>query len=732
MKSGLIIAATLCVFCTSLHAQTLPYQDPSLPDELRVEDLLRRLSLEQKASLMINSSGAIPELGIREYDWWSEALHGSARNGTATVFPQAIGMAASFDDALLREVFDIASTEQRVKFALARKAGKVERYRGLTVWTPNINIFRDPRWGRGQETYGEDPYLTAMMGYSVVNGLQGDTTARYDKLHACLKHYAVHSGPEEDRHSFDISGLSYRDLKETYLYAFEYLVRNTDVQEVMCAYHSFDGMPCCGNSNLLTSLLRDEWGYKGLIVSDCGAIANFFRPEQHNVFPSDTARSAATAVLAGTDLECGNVYPALVRAVKRGLIRESDIDVSLRRVLKARFALGEMDPDSLVSWNSIPESVLDCPEHRQVSLKMARETMTLLQNRGGVLPLSKDVKVAVLGANAADSTVLWGNYNGLPTRTVTILQGIIDKIGSANVTYDRCSDLVAKKFVSPSAVLRKVEDADVIIYVGGISPGLEGEHMKVDQEGFYQGDRTSIDLPRAQRETLRILHSTRKPVILVNLSGSAMGLVPETESCDAILQAWYPGGEGGRAVADVLFGDYNPGGKLPVTFYRSVEDLPSFYDYDVAGHTYRYFDGKPLYPFGFGLSYTEFSFGKASVVKLSEGDKASRTKSFTSGDRLEITVPVTNCGPLDGDEVVQIYIRKDEDTDGPLRTLRGFRRVSIPAGGTVDVAIPLDEFNFRTYNESTGRMETTPGHYTVYYGSSSDLKDLQSLKLICK
>ena len=668
------------------------YKDSSLPAETRAEDLLGRLSLEQKVSLMMNTSPAIPELGIREYNWWSEALHGCARAGIATVFPQAIAMASSWDDALLKEVFTVAGDEQRIKFKQARAAGNVTRYHGLTVWTPNINIFRDPRWGRGQETYGEDPYLTTRMGYAAVTGLQGESDGRYDKLHACLKHYAVHSGPEGTRHSFDVS-VSYRDFIETYLYAFERLVKTTDVQEVMCAYQRLDGKPCCGNDQLLTQLLRGKWGYRGMVVSDCGAINDFYREGGHRTFPDDPVSATANAVRTGTDVECGSSYKHLVEAVNEGKISEAEIDVSVRRLLTARFRLGEMDPDGQVSWNSISEDRLACAESRALALKMARESMVLLQN-DGILPLGKSgIKYAVIGPNAADSVVLNGNYNGTPVSSVTAIEGIRAKVGAASVTTSAA-------------------EADIVIYVGGIHPDNEGEEKKYNNvEGFDKGDRTTIELPAAQRSEIAALRAAGKKVVLVNMSGSAVAMEPETANCSAILQAWYPGEAGGTAIADVLFGDYNPAGRLPVTFYRSDADLPDFNDYDMTGRTYRYFEGSPLFAFGHGLSYTTFKYGRARVR-----DGA-------------LTVKVSNTGRMDGDEVVQLYVSKSEDTDGPKMALRGFRRVHIPAGTSVEVSIPLDDEVFKTYNSATGEMEATSGHFTLHYGPSSDQSRLKSIKI---
>ena len=669
------------------------YTDPELPAEERAEDLLSKLSLEQKVSLMMNSSPAIPEFGIREYDWWSEALHGCARAGIATVFPQAIGMASSWNDELLKQVFTVASDEHRIKFKIARREGRVRRYHGLTVWTPNINIFRDPRWGRGQETYGEDPYLTTRMGYAAVTGLQGENDGRYDKLHACLKHFAVHSGPEGTRHSFDVSDISYRDFIETYLYAFENLITTTDVQEVMCAYNSYEGKPCCGNDQLLVQLLREKWGYKGLIVSDCWAIRDFYSPTGHQTFPGDAAAAAANAVLTGTDVECGSSYTSLIEAVERGKITEADIDVSVRRLLTARFRLGEMDPDSLVSWNSIPEDRLACDESRALALKMARESMVLLHNNG-ILPLKKKgLKYFVMGPNAADSVVLNGNYNGTPVSSVTAFEGIVNKIGVESLAEDWTL-------------------ADVVIYVGGLHPDLEGEEKGYGAiEGYDKGDRTTIELPAAQREEIKEIHATGKKIVFVNMSGSAVALLPETQRCSAILQAWYPGEAGGTAIADVLFGDYNPAGRLPVTFYSCDADLPDFNCYDMQGRTYRYFEGKPLFAFGHGLSYSEFKYGRARIRKG------------------QLVVRVKNVSKTDGDEVVQLYVRKDGDNEGPRMALRGFKRVHIPAGKSVKVRIPLDGNTFETYNESTGEMSVSKGRYSLLYGPSSDTNLLKTKKI---
>ena len=733
MKRFLIFSISLIAGLTA-YAQILPYQDSSLNPEDRANDLLARLSTEQKISLMNYESPAIPEFGIRQYNWWNEALHGSARNGLATVFPQAIGMAASWDNELLQQVFDVASTEQRIKFDIAREGEGVQRYHGLTVWTPNINIFRDPRWGRGQETYGEDPYLTTVMGRAAVNGLQGDPSAKYDKLHACLKHFAIHSGPEYERHVFNVEELSWRDLNETYLYAFERLVKTTDVKEVMCAYNAYEGKPCCGSDKLLIKILREQWGFDGIVVTDCWAVRDFHEEGCHNIFPGDPASASAFSVRSGADLECGNSFPALVQAYKDGKVNDADLDRAVFRILKARFELGEMDPESSVFWNDIPRELLACDEHNDLALKMARESMTLLQNKGNVLPLSKKAKYAVTGPNAADSLVMWGNYNGIPRKTITVLEGIKEKVGADNVIYAKGCEIAEKAQDEGSysetegnyhdeAISRTSgQDAasidmamfngvDAIIFVGGLSPKLEGEEMRVNYKGFKGGDRTSIELPETQRRYIAELKKTGKPIIFVHLSGSAVALAPEAANCDAILQGWYAGQAGGQAVADVLFGDYNPAGRLPVTFYASDADLPDFGDYDMAGHTYRYFKGKPLFPFGHGLSYSRFMYGNA---KLRNG---------------KICIPLRNISERDGEEVVQIYVRRADDEEGPSMSLRGFKRVSLKPGEIAEVEIPFTEADIDLFDPATGNMGAAKGKYIIYYGGTSDVSRLKNIKI---
>jgi beta-glucosidase len=843
----------------TILGQQQPFQNPNLSSEERAKDLISRLTLEEKAKLMCDQSDAVPRLGIKKFAWWSEALHGMAQNNNVTVFPQPIGMSASFNDQLVYKVFNAVSDEFRAEYNESRRKGEENRtYHGLSVWTPNINIFRDPRWGRGHETYGEDPYLTSRMGISVVKGLQGPTDSRYKKLLACAKHYAVHSGPEWSRHTLNVNNVNQRNLWETYLPAFKALVQQADVREVMCAYQRLDDEPCCGNTRLLQRILREEWGFKYLIVSDCGAIADFY--SNHKV-SSDDVHAAAKGVWAGTDVECGwgYAYGKLPQAVEKGLITEDEINKHILRILVGRFDLGEMDNDSIVPWSKIPMSVVDSDEHKKLALQIARESMTLLQNKNNVLPLSKSVKkIAVIGPNADDKPMMWGNYNGWPSGTVTVLEGIKSKLPANKIFYEKGCDLTEdvitesifgtsayegkkgmkatywnnKEFkgdvaatdqitqpiqlttagqhqfsagvnlkgfsakyetvykpqqsaeivfkleyagkieviindefilkseswqTAPSRIPFKVEkgkeykiearfiadydwtDAalkfnvgveipvdydkqmeklkgiDIVVFVGGISARLEGEEMPIQIPGFKGGDRTDIELPASQRKYLQALKKAGKKVVFVNCSGSAIAFTPVTESCDAILQAWYGGQSGGQAVADVLFGDYNPSGKLPVTFYKNSEQLGDFEDYSLKNRTYR-FTNNALFPFGYGLSYTTFNMGTAKLSKT----------SITSNETVQLTIPVSNTGKRNGAEVIQVYVRKVNDSEGPLKTLRGFKRVEIPAGQTQQVTIELTPASFEFYDSVQRKMVVIPGEYEILYGNSSDTKDLKT------
>ena len=716
-KLRLLLGIGSFCLCLPVFAQ-LPYQNPDLSPEKRANDLLSRLTLDEKVLLMQNTSPAIPRLGIKAYDWWNEALHGVGRAGLATVFPQSIGMGASFNNELLLQVFTAVSDEARAKSAQFSKNGELQRYQGLTMWTPNINIFRDPRWGRGQETYGEDPYLTAQMGMAVVRGLQGPEDQKYDKLHACAKHFAVHSGPEWNRHSFNAEDINPRDLWETYLPAFKDLVQKANVKEVMCAYNRLEGDPCCGSNRLLMQILRNEWGYQGLVVSDCGAVSDFYMDNAHKTHP-DKEHASAGAVLNGTDVECGTNYASLPQAVRDGLISEESIDTSVRRLLKARFALGEMDTD--VSWNSIPYSVVDSKEHRELALRMAHESIVLLQNKKNILPLTKKMKIAVVGPNANDSVMQWGNYNGFPSHTVTLLEGIKQYIPEAKIIFEPGCDHTSAD-IDLAKSIQRIKGADVVIFAGGISPSLEGEEMSVSIPGFKGGDRETIELPAIQSRMIAELKKAGKKVVFVNFSGSAIAMPAEKESCDAILQVWYPGQAGGTAIADVLFGTYNPAGRLPVTFYKSTSQLPDFEDYTMKGRTYRYMTEAPLFPFGYGLSYTTFQYGNAALSAPTIG----------YGEKVTLTIPVSNIGKKDGEEVVQVYVRRPGDTEGPSHALRAFKRVAIAKGQVSQVEIPLLKEDFEWFDTNTNTMRPIEGEYELLYGGSSDMNHLKSVNITIK
>ena len=684
MKAKLILTMGLTIL-TACHSP-----------EKRAARLLAQMTLEQKASLMEHESKAIPELGIPAYNWWNEALHGVARNGKATVFPQPIGMAASFDEALLYEVFTAVSDEGRVKNRQALREGESSWYKGVTFWTPNINIFRDPRWGRGMETYGEDPYLTGRMGMAVVRGLQGPANARVLKAHACAKHFAVHSGPEWNRHSFNAE-VSERDLRETYLPAFKDLVTKAGVQEVMIAYNRFRNVPCGANDYLINTILRGEWGYQGIVVSDCWAIRDFYSSAGHH-YSEDSEHAVAEALHTGTDINCGASYRYIPQAVRDGLLQEEDVDRSLVRLLAARIRLGELD--GITSpWDHLADEIVEGQEHLSLARKMAQESIVLLQNQESILPLEASARIALIGPNADDREMLWGNYNPIPEFTVTLADALKARIPGL-VMLKGCG-LIEGEDPLPD-LLEKLEGIDIVVFAGGISPRVEGEEMPVNYPGFRGGDRTDIELPAVQRRLLRALHDAGKKVVLVNFSGSAMGLVPETESCDAILQAWYPGEEGGTALADILLGDVSPSGKLPVSFYRNVEQLPDYEDYAMKGRTYRYFDGDPLFSFGYGLSYTTFEYGTASI----RGKK--------------LVVPVTNTGLREGTEVVQLYVRNNTDAEGPGKSLRGFRRITLAPGETGEVTFPLDADVFLSWNEQKQDMIPMNGAWTLLYGGSSD------------
>ncbi len=837
------LVLVLAFICCECSAQTFkyPFLNYRLTFEQRVPDLVSRLTLEEKVSQMLNSSPAVPRLGIPAYDWWNETLHGVARTPfNVTVYPQAIAMAATFDPSSLFKMAEYSALEGRAIYNKAVETGRTnERYLGLTYWTPNINIFRDPRWGRGQETYGEDPFLTAIMGDAFVRGLQGNDP-KYLQAAACAKHYAVHSGPEPLRHVFDVDVSSY-DLWDTYLPAFKKLVVSSKVAGVMCAYNAFRTQPCCASDILMTDILRNQWKFKGYVTSDCWAIDDFFK--NHKTHP-DAESASADAVFHGTDIDCGtSAYLALVQAVKDGKITEKQIDVSVERLFMIRFRLGMFDPPSMVKYAQTPFSTLESPEHREHALKMARQSIVLLKNENNTLPLKKNLKkIVVLGPNADNPISILGNYNGIPSQLTTVLQGIKDKVGnntevvyekavnftsdtllnyqdvreqysvngikgvkaeyftnkdlegspvftrteddinhfwqegqvvapgitannfsaryttgfkaaaSGDLTFELEADdgfrfmvgdsvvtdawtrnrwgartfkLAAKKDSIYHLVLEywqgegkgnvrlsagtyrrtdfealtdRFKDADAFIFAGGISPQLEGEEMKVDYPGFEGGDRTSILLPKVQTELTKALSATGKPVVFVMMTGSAVAVPWEAQHVSAILNAWYGGQAAGTAVADVIFGDYNPAGRLPVTFYKDDADLPSFTDYSMQNRTYRYFKGTPLYGFGYGLSFTSFRYDQAVIPA-----------TVTRGKPVTLSVRVTNTGKLAGEEVAQLYlINQDRRVKSAQKALKGFQRVNLPPGESKILTFRLTSEDLSYVNEQ--------GSATLYSG----------------
>ncbi|MDR2057960.1 MAG: glycoside hydrolase family 3 C-terminal domain-containing protein [Dysgonamonadaceae bacterium] len=847
MKKFLILTGifvmTLCVTERVWGQTDYKFQNPDLPIKERVNNLVSLLTLEEKIAQMMNNAPAIERLGIPAYNWWNECLHGVARSPyPVTSFPQAIAMAATWDTESIRQMAEYASNEGRAIFHDASRKGKTGIFLGLTYWSPNINIFRDPRWGRGQETYGEDPFLTGAMGASFVNGMQGNDPV-YLKASACAKHYAVHSGPEWNRHTYNAE-ISTFDLWDTYLPSFRELVVDAHVTGVMCAYNAFFGQPCCGNDALMIDILHNQWGFDGYVTSDCGAIKDFY--QTHKTHP-DAGNAAADAVLHETDCECDNngAYQALSEAVNKGLIKEEDIDVSVKKLFNIRFRLGMFDPDERVPYSRIPLSVLECDEHKAHALKMARQSIVLLKNENGLLPLDKKKtkKMTVIGPNADEESVLLANYYGYPSEVTTLLEGIKEKAGNdiqivyqkgVNLTdnfvfipeYDHttfsydgqqgfkaeyyantkregspgvsriekkidyrwgdgqdidngiiarqmsarwstvftpakdgevCFELkaddwaeflidgVKQKPVSninayylldarkgktynldihylqhadnaeikfnmgtlqrsdPQKIAASIGDADVIIFAGGISAKVEGEEMGVEIDGFKRGDRTSIELPAVQKELLKELHATGKPVVLVLMTGSAMGLEWESQHLPAIVNAWYGGQAGGCAIADVLFGDYNPAGRLPVTFYKSVDDLPDFEDYSMANRTYRYFKGTPLYPFGYGLSYTTFQYSYLDVESVPE------SRSIT------IKATVSNTGEREGEEVVELYLTNPRTFTTPIRALKGFKRIDLKPGESQTVEFTLTSKELTVVNES-GESVPMEGEIIVSVG----------------
>ena len=693
------------------------WRDPSRSIKARADDLIRRMSLAEKVSQLRNDAPGIPRLGLPAYNYWNEALHGVANNGVATVFPEPIGGAASWNPELLRREGRVVGIEGRAKFNdyATKHNGDSKWWTGLTFWTPNVNIFRDPRWGRGQETFGEDPHLTGEMGVEFVKGMQGDDPKHMLAM-ACAKHYAVHSGPERDRHRFD-AVVSERDLYDTYLPQFERVVREGKVGGVMSAYNAVDGVPASASSFLLTDLLRERWGFEGYVVSDCGAIGDIWGERQHR-YVKTPEEAAAAAVKAGCDLCCGGDYDALARAVQQDLIAESRIDEALYRTLWTRFRLGLFDPAEKVAYSRLTLADNDTPEHRKLALDVARQSLVLLKN-DGVLPLdrTKLKRIAVVGPNANSRSMLEGNYHGSASRSVSILGGIRELAGpDVEIVTAPGAPITTKLGTAPysgqdndtkrpiaelsAEAVALARGADVIVYVGGITAGQEGESF----------DRDSIELPEVQENLVRALHATGKPMVMVNCSGSAMALPWEAERLPAILQAWYPGEEGGRAVAEALFGDLNPSGHLPVTFYGATTDLPSFTDYSMRNRTYRYFEGKPLYAFGHGLSYTTFGFKDGRLASKLGPDGTARL-AFT----------LENAGKRDGDEVAQVYYRRLDAKDSePKLALCGFRRVSVRAGKSSRVAIEIPAARLRRWDVAKKRYVVAPGRYEILVGAASD------------
>ena len=720
----------LSIYSNAQEPTIEKYSNLSLDFETRATDLVAQMTLEEKISQLGAGAPAIPRLNIQEYHWWNECLHGVARAGIATVFPQAIGMAASFDTATMREVANVISDEARAKHHEAQRNKNYKIYTGLTFWSPNVNIFRDPRWGRGHETYGEDPYLTGQMGMQFVKGLQGNDS-KYLKVVSTAKHFAVHNGPEPNRHSFNVLP-SKRDLWETYLPAFEDLIVDAKAYSVMGAYNRVDGESASASWMLLNDILRKQWGFEGYVVSDCGAINDIY--ENHKIVDTQE-QAAALGIRRGCDLNCGSVYQrALKKAVSQGLIGIKEIDLSVYRLMLARMKLGMFDPIELVPYAQIPFEINNKKAHDDLALKMAHKSMTLLKNEG-ILPLNKNLikKIAVIGPNADNINALKGNYYGTPSNPVSIINGIkaisgpeIELVyhkGVSLVTHQNKDSLVLSK-----RILKDIESADVAIFVGGLDATWEGEESnemrsKNGVEGFFGGDRTKIELPEVQLNALKAMHKTGTPVVFVLLAGSAVSFNGLEQELEGILAAWYPGQRGGDAVADVLFGNYNPAGRLPVTFYSSTNELPNFEDYNMRagnGFTYRYYNGNAMYPFGYGMSYTKFKYSDLAINK----------KVFNNSDEVVVTVNVKNSGELDGEEVVQLYVKDVESTTWmPHKQLRGFKRISLEKGEKKMVEFKLNvRKDLRYYDAIKQTYAVEPGDFEIQIGGSS--KNIQLKKII--
>ncbi len=694
---SLLLLSASAVFAQYKYA----FRNTALSSGERAEDLIKKLSVDEKINLLLYNSPGVERLGIPAYNWWNEALHGVARAGRATVFPQAIAMAATFNDSLIYQVATAISDEARAKFNAAVKNNNRAQYLGLTFWSPNINIFRDPRWGRGHETYGEDPYLTGMIGSAFVKGMQGNNP-NYYKTVACAKHYVVHSGPEPIRHEFN-AVVSNNDLRNTYLPAFKKLVTEAGVGGVMCAYNRTDSLPCCTSQFLLKDILRDEWKFKGYVVTDCWALDDIFR---FHKFVKTEEEAAALAIKANVNVECGNTLKALQAALSKGMIGEKEIDASLKTNLETLFKLGLFDAAGKNPYDRIPESVVDNAAHRALARQTAVQSIVLLSNKNQVLPLSKKIKnILITGPNADVSNVLLANYNGNSASCINFTEGITGHVSpSTIVAYNQGCQLTDTVMQN---IYWQINDADAVVAVLGLSPLLEGENgdAYLSEAG---GDKKDIQFPYAQLKYLRSLRErTKKPLIVVVTAGSAIELEEVEKLADAVLLAWYPGEEGGNAVADIIFGDANPAGRLPVTFYKSGADLPAFDNYSMKERTYRYFTGKPTHPFGFGLSYTSFSYSGLSVVQ--------------TNNQVTLRLNITNTGNRDGDEVVQLYLRRPAQHAGiPLKELKGFKRVSINKGTAKTISFSLDNKALEYWDEKANAYVIYPGQYELLIGSSSE------------
>lgn len=706
-----IAALFLCTWALLARAQPLPFQNPALPVEQRISDLLGRLRTDEKIGLMRYDAKGISRLGIPAYNWWNESLHGVGRAGRATVFPQAIGMAATFDESLIQRVASAIGDEARAKSNAARRAGNPgQQYMGLTFWTPNINIFRDPRWGRGHETYGEDPYLTARIGTAFVKGLQGDDPT-YLKASACAKHFAVHSGPEPLRHHFDATS-SETDLYNTYLPAFQSLVKE-GVTGIMCAYNRLNTLPCCSSPFLLQDILRKSWGFQGYVVTDCWALDDIF---VRHKFVGTAAEASALAVKAGVNVECGNSLQALPEALQKGLLQESDIDAAMRPNFRTLFRLGFFDEHVNHPYFNIPETVINSPEHQQLAYQTALQSMVLLSNKNSVLPLSRNLnKLFITGPNAADQLVLLANYNGHAAQLSTFLEGITSRISATTaIAYmPGCALTGDTTLENPSWNLQQ---SDAVVAVLGLSPLMEGENgdARLSED---EGDRLGLDLPANQLAYLRLLRQlTNKPIIALITGGSPMNLKEVAQLADAVLLTWYPGEQGGNAAADILFGNASPSGRLPLTFYHSIQDLPPYGDYNMKGRTYRYFNGEVLYPFGYGLSYTTFAYDS---LRISPAAK----KSF------DVRFILRNTGKVKAEEVVQLYIsHQNPGKNEPLKQLKKFERVPLLPGQSKEVTLHVSETDFQYWDENQHGPVIYPGYYAIQIGTSSS--DIRLEKMI--